>query len=123
MEDPNLPSKPNPENQPSVNPPVPSNSNLTDSVPPNNNGFNPNQLHSVLGITSLILGILGLVVSLIPCIGAFSGPVSFLGIISGGIGTFLARKQKASTNMAVIGLVLSILALIFAARQAYFFSH
>ena len=42
---------------------------------------------SVLGIISLVMGILGSIISLVPCIGMFvGGPVAGIGLLLGVIG-------------------------------------
>jgi len=116
MEEKNLENQSNPLSDPN---PVHSEPANPVSPAPGNPNFNPNQLHSTLGITALVLGILGLVISLIPCLGAFSGLIDILGIITGGVAAYLGKKQNAPINMAIVGIVLSVLGLIMASRQLY----
>src|SRR5262249_43220176 len=69
-----------------------------------------------LAITGLVLGIVGFVLSFIPCIGPILGAIlGLLGALFSGIG--LANANKAGgqgKGMAIAGLVLSILALVWA---------
>jgi hypothetical protein len=64
-----------------------------------------------MAITGMVLGIVGLVLSFLPCIGWLFGIIlGLLGAIFSGIG--LGQGSGKSKNMAITGLILSILAMI-----------
>ncbi|MDD4878435.1 MAG: FecR domain-containing protein [Candidatus Nanoarchaeia archaeon] len=71
---------------------------------PINKHFAKNKKNSSWGITSLILGILGIVLSMIVFLGL---PASFMGIIS-----YLRQRKAGVTPAAKAGLVLSIIGLL-----------
>lgn len=70
--------------------------------------YNPNTIHSAekkgLSITSLILGILGLIVWLLPIIGF---PIIIVGLVLG-----ICGRNKGGKGMATAGIVLCIITLI-----------
>jgi len=67
----------------------------------------PRQKGSGLAVASLVLGILGLVFSLIPIVNIVGIVLGVIGLVLGVIGIF-----KSSRTMAIIGSVLSLLAII-----------
>jgi hypothetical protein len=71
---------------------------------------------SVLGIVSLVLGILGALISLFPCIGWVVGiPLAGIGLILGVIGLVVAMKGKQSgPALPIAGTAVSVLGLIIA---------
>lgn len=66
-----------------------------------------------LGVTALVLGIVGLALSFVPLIGVIAWPLVILGIVFGAIGrTRVTRRQATNGGQATAGLVLSILGLV-----------
>ena len=71
---------------------------------------------SVLGIISLVIGILGAIISLIPCIGMFvGGPIAGIGLLLGVIGLIVSLKGKQSgVGFPIAGSAVSLLGLCIA---------
>ncbi|HEY7310722.1 MAG TPA: hypothetical protein VH643_15270 [Gemmataceae bacterium] len=71
---------------------------------------------SVLGIISLVMGILGSVISLVPCIGMFvGGPVAGIGLLLGVIGLIVSLTGKQSgVGFPIAGSAVSLLGLCIA---------
>ncbi|HEY7597054.1 MAG TPA: DUF4190 domain-containing protein [Actinophytocola sp.] len=73
----------------------------------------PAQPANGMAVTSLVLGIVGLVFSFIPIIGVIAWPLTILGVIFGGVGLSKANQVPgAPKGMAVAGLVCSIVGLV-----------
>jgi hypothetical protein len=71
---------------------------------------------SVLGIISLVMGILGSIISLVPCIGMFvGGPVAGIGLLLGVIGLIVSLTGKQSgVGFPIAGSAVSLLGLCIA---------
>jgi NAD/NADP transhydrogenase beta subunit len=70
------------------------------------------QPSNTMGVTSMVLGIIGLVFSFIPIIGVIAWPLVILGIIFGGIGISKANQVPGMPKgMAVAGLACSLVGL------------
>jgi hypothetical protein len=71
---------------------------------------------SVLGLVALIAGILGLVLSLLPCLNFIGGPIALIGLILGIIGLVVAKKSEGrqSPALPVAGLSVSVVAIVIA---------
>lgn len=67
-----------------------------------------------MSIAGMVLGIVGLLISFIPCIGVFGAILALVGLILSALGYKSAKDQAAPTTMAIVGMVLSILALLIA---------
>lgn len=67
-----------------------------------------------LSIGGMVVGIIALLVSFIPCIGMFGGILALVGLILSFIGFRSAKDSGGPTTMAIVGMVLSGLALIVA---------
>ena len=65
-----------------------------------------------MAVAGLVLGIVAIVVSFIPCIGLFAFIPAIFGIIFSIVGLVQAKKTGDGKGMTVAGLVLSILAII-----------
>lgn len=66
-----------------------------------------------MGVTSLVLGIIGLLFSFVPVIGVIAWPLVILGIIFSAVGLNKAAKGRATNKgLAITGLVVSIIGLI-----------
>ena len=88
------------------NPPPPPTLNVNVKVKPHS---------SSLGIVSLILGILGLVICWMPCIGILGMPLSAVGLVLGIIGLIIAlTRGGAGIGWPIGGIVVSGLALLIA---------
>jgi|GEM_PF-2569079 len=57
-----------------------------------------------MGIAALVLGILGLVVSIIPFIGMYALPLAVIAVILGALG-----RKKIPSGLATAGLILGLL--------------
>jgi hypothetical protein len=68
-----------------------------------------------MSVTGMVLGIVGFVFSFIPCVGWVLGVIlGILGCIFSAVGIAQASKTGEGKGMGVTGLVLSILAIIWA---------
>jgi|GEM_PF-321099 len=67
-----------------------------------------------MSIAGMVLGIVSLLVSFIPCIGVFAAVLAIIGLILSALGYKSAKDQAGPTTMAIVGMVLSILAIIIA---------
>lgn len=67
-----------------------------------------------MGVASLVLGIVGLILSFIPCVGWIALALTIPGVILGAIGISAAKKSGQGKGISVAGLVCSLLATIFA---------
>ena len=73
-----------------------------------------------MGIASLVLGIVGLVFSFIPCLGTYGIFLTIPGIVFGAIGIAKAAKNNgAGKGLAIAGLVCSIIGSVIAGYQWY----
>jgi hypothetical protein len=66
-----------------------------------------------LGTAALVLGILGILTSFIPCFGFWSGLFGILAIIFGAISISNAKKSDSPKGMGVAGLIMGIISLSF----------
>jgi hypothetical protein len=65
------------------------------------------------GIVGFVLGLLGLIFSIIPLIGIVAWPLVILGLVFGGIGLHRARQGRATNkNVAIAGIVCAAIGLI-----------
>ena len=65
-----------------------------------------------MGVASLVLGIITIVLSFIPCVNWFAFVPAVLGIVLGAVGISSAKKNNAPKGTAVAGLVLNILSCV-----------
>lgn len=65
-----------------------------------------------MAITSLVCGIVALIISFAPCVGIFGIPFAVLAIVFGAISLSRSRKEGYTSGMSVGGLATSITALI-----------
>lgn len=63
-----------------------------------------------MGIASLVLGILALIVSFVPCVGVYALVFSILGVILGAVGIVKAKKSGEGKGLSIGGLVCNIVA-------------
>lgn len=67
-----------------------------------------------MGIAGMILGIAGLVYSIIPIYGALiSGPLVCVGLPLSGVAFFQSRKSKTPLGIPIAGLATNIVAIVF----------
>lgn len=64
-----------------------------------------------MAVAGLVLGIMAIVISFIPCIGLLAIMPAILGIIFSVVGLSQAKKTGQGKGMAIAGLVLSLLAI------------
>lgn len=76
-----------------------------------------------LSIGGLVVGIIGLLISFIPCIGVFGGLLALVGLILSFIGYRSAKDAGGPTTMAIIGMVLSGLAICIAIAWGTFMAN
>ncbi|MDO9000741.1 MAG: DUF4190 domain-containing protein [Bacteroidota bacterium] len=65
-----------------------------------------------LGIAGMILGILAIIVSFVPCFGWWAIVLAVVGVILSAVSLSQAKKANAPKGMAIAGLICSILAII-----------
>ncbi|MFT6334372.1 MAG: hypothetical protein ACI86M_000748 [Saprospiraceae bacterium] len=78
---------------------------------------------NTLSIVALVLGGLGFLLSLIPCIGFFSIPLGVIGLIIGAIAYFKANDNGDKKTMSIVALVVSFLPLLISAIWYFTFSN
>lgn len=67
----------------------------------------------VLGIISIVLGVIGSILSLIPCCGLFFGmPLGGIGLLLAVIGVIVALVSKQGMVLPIVGALLSVLSLL-----------
>ncbi len=69
-------------------------------------------------VAALVLGIVSLVLSLVPCLGAYALLVAVPGIVFSCIGFSKAKRTGEKSGFATAGLVMSIIALAISLFQA-----
>ena len=67
---------------------------------------------SALGITSLIIGVMSLMVSFVPCIGVIAVVPAIIGLLIGGVGLVVARSSNQGTGMPITGSIINVLAIV-----------
>ena len=72
-----------------------------------------------MGVASLVLGIVGLVFSFIPCLGSWGIFLTVPGVVLGAVGLASAAKKNAPKGLAIAGLVCSIIGSAIAGYQWY----
>lgn len=72
-----------------------------------------------MGIASMIIGIIGVITSFIPCVGVFSLIPVIVGFILGLIDTILKGKRHAPRGISISGIVLNAIALLFIIVQFF----
>ena len=65
-----------------------------------------------MGVASLVIGIISIVLSFIPCVNWFALVPSIVGIILGAVGLSKAKKANEPTGCATAGLVLNIISCV-----------
>lgn len=76
------------------------------------NQLAPTQPRNGLGTTGFVLGLVGLLISLIPLLGVLAWPLVVLGVIFSALGIARVRKGTATNKgLAIAGLVVSIVGL------------
>lgn len=73
-----------------------------------------------LGIAGLVVGIVALLISFIPCVGVFALVPGIIAIVLSSIGLSQANKNNGEKGIIIAGLVVSILSTIIAAVWAIF---
>jgi hypothetical protein len=74
-----------------------------------------------LGIAGLVLGIIALIISFIPCLGMYAIAPGVIAIVLSAIGYSQANNANAKKGLIIAALVLSILGTAIAAWQFYIF--
>ena len=77
---------------------------------------------NTLAIVALVLGGLGFLLSIIPCIGFFSVPLGVIGLIIGAIAYFKAKDNGDKTTLSIVALVFSFLPLLISTIWYFTFS-
>lgn len=67
------------------------------------------QKSDTLSLVGLILGVIGLVISFVPCIGLIGTPIAIIGLILAIIGLVRDIETGASKNIAISGIICSLL--------------
>jgi hypothetical protein len=65
-----------------------------------------------MGIAGMILGIVAIIVSFVPCFGFWAIVLAVVGLVLSVVSMSQAKKAGASKGMAIAGLICSILAII-----------
>lgn len=72
-----------------------------------------------MGIASMIIGIIGVITSFIPCVGIFSLIPVIVGAILGIVDTVVKGKRHIPRGMSIAGVVLNSIALVFIIVQFF----
>jgi hypothetical protein len=91
------------------------------NLPPQQTMNNSNT-HQVLSIIGLILGVIALIFSFIPCFGMWAMAPGIIGLVFGLIGMSMAGKANASKGLGVAALCVSIAACLMAGYQLWLIS-
>ena len=67
-----------------------------------------------MGVVSLVFGIISLILCWFPVVNYIALALSVIGIVMGAVGKSKAKKAGQSSGVATAGLVLSIIATVFA---------
>jgi len=67
------------------------------------------KLIRALGITGLVIGVITLLISFVPCLGVFAFIPGVVGIVISFTGIMMARKQHVQKNILVAALVISLI--------------
>ncbi|MDF1696320.1 MAG: DUF4190 domain-containing protein [Saprospiraceae bacterium] len=78
---------------------------------------------NTLAIVGLVIGIISLVFSLIPCLGTFAFIPGIVGLVLGVIALLQAKDNGHPKGMAISVVVVSILACLISVFQIFFFSN
>lgn len=81
------------------------------------NTENSSNMHTTLGVLSLIVGILGFIGSFIPCLGMYAIYAGIGGLCCGIGAVNLAKKANAGTGLATAGIIISLFAAFVALWQ------
>jgi len=73
---------------------------------------------TAMSVVGLVFGIIGMLGSFIPCLGALAIYVAVPATIVSGIAVFIAMSQKAKKSLAIAALVISMIGTIFSGFQA-----
>lgn len=74
-----------------------------------------------MGVAALVLGILTVLVSFVPCVGVAAIFLGVIAIVLGIISYTTAKKGNAPTGMPIAGLILGVVGTIFASMWILFF--
>lgn len=74
-----------------------------------------------LGIAGLVLGIIALIISFIPCLGMYALVPGIIAVILSALGFSQASKANAKKGLIIAALVISIIGTAIAAWQYYIF--
>ena len=72
-----------------------------------------------LGIAGMILGIVAIIVSFVPCFGWWAVVLAVVGVVLSAISMTQAQKAGAPKGMAIAGLICSILAIVIGSVWIY----
>ena len=76
------------------------------------------KLFAILG---LVIGILSLLFSLIPCIGYYAMIPSIMALLLSGVGFYLQKKENGRQSLPISGIIISAIALTASIYQYYQF--
>ena len=65
-----------------------------------------------MGAASLVLGIIGIIGSIIPLIGYFAMPLIIIGLILGIVELVKKKKEEGKKGLSIAGIILNLLAII-----------
>src|SRR6185295_2828473 len=76
-----------------------------------------------MGIAALVLGIVGLVASFVPCVGMFAIPLTLLGVLFGALGLRQSRDGMPAPGrgMAIAGLICGAIGTLIASYWIYIY--
>ncbi len=66
-------------------------------------------------VAALVIGIIGLILSLVPCLGMYALPLTLLGVIFGALG----MKKEKGKGMAIAGLICGVIGTLIAGWWVY----
>ena len=74
---------------------------------------------TAIATTGLVFGLIGLLGSLIPCIGALSFYIGIPAVIISAIALFVAKSQNAKNTLAIVAIVVSLIGVLISGWQYF----
>ena len=74
-------------------------------------------LNTVMSVIALVFGIIGMLASFIPCLGAFAIWLALPSSILAGVATYLAHSNAESKTFPLVALTISTIGLVISGSQ------
>lgn len=74
---------------------------------------------TALSVIGIVFGLIGMMGSFIPCLGAFAFFIGIPAAIVSGIGLFIAQSKKCQNTFAIVALVISLIGVVISGIQYF----